>query len=508
MRQVQNNQKQIGEILIPDVKISLTSRDEIPKILIGLQQMYKNSVVRKKIFKILEDSIPKKINVNTGRPGMYLWAILVLGVIRLSCNWDYDKLLEIANNHKILRQILGHGIRMNSFETDDETQYHLSTLKDNLPLLTTDILDHINQVVVNAGLEILGVYEANIKGRCDSFVVETDVHFPTDINLALDAIRSAIRLIASICSALGIQEWRQSSYNIRQIKKLFRLLQKLRRSKSKKQDKKEAKEKLIKEKHLDYIDLLYTHVHRIVLTIKKIREMGIVDEKLELELVKVEQYIEDVKRQNDQILRRVINDETIPHEEKVFSIFERHTEWINKGKVGITAELGLRVCVLEEQHGFILHHMVMEKQTDDKVAIPMVEETKRRFPNLTSCSFDKGFYTPENRTKLGGIIEGVILPKKGKVSGKDLDIERSEDFIKEKNQHAAVESAINALENHGLDRCPDHGIEGFKRYVALAIVGRNIQILGHIVQQKQLKDERRRLKLKKTWDAKRNQISA
>jgi hypothetical protein len=41
-----------------------------------------------------------------------------------------------------------------------------------------------------------------------------------------------------------------------------------------------------------------------------------------------------------------------------------------------------------------------------------------------------------------------------------------------------VESAINALENHGLDRCLDHGIDGFKRYVSLAVLARNIQILG------------------------------
>ena len=506
MRQVQNNQIKFGEILIPDVKICLTSRDEIPKILIGLQQMYNNSVVRKKIFKILENSIPEK-NVNTGRPGMYLWNILVLGVIRLCCNWDYDKLVEIANNHKILRQILGHGIRVNNYEIDDENQYHLSTLKDNLPLLTTDILDQINQVVVNAGLEILGESKVNLKGRCDSFVVETDVHFPTDISLALDAIRAAIRLIAAICSILGIQEWRQSFYHIKVIKRLYLRIQRLRPSNSKNQDKKNGRSEKIKEKHREFILLLYSYVNTIILTIRKVRDMGI-DDDVEIKLQKIEEYIEDIERQADQIRRRVLNDETIPHEEKVFSIFERHTEWINKGKAGVPSELGVRVCVLEEQHGYILHHMVMEKQTDDKVAIPMVEEAKRRFQNLTSCSFDKGFYTPENREKLSGIIEGVIMPKKGKVLGKDLEIETSEEFKKGKAEHAAVESAINALENHGLDKCPDHGIEGFKKYVALAILGRNIQILGNIVQQKKLKSERRRQKLKMTWEEKQNKKAA
>ena len=67
------------------------------------------------------------------------------------------------------------------------------------------------------------------------------------------------------------------------------------------------------------------------------------------------------------------------------------------------------------------------------------------------------------------------------------EIEDSEAFLQARRKHSAVESSINALENHGLDRCLDHGIEGFKRYVALAVVERNIQIMGHVLQQKKLK---------------------
>ncbi|MCU7882373.1 MAG: ISNCY family transposase, partial [Candidatus Thiodiazotropha sp. (ex Lucinoma aequizonata)] len=59
--------------------------------------------------------------------------------------------------------------------------------------------------------------------------------------------------------------------------------------------------------------------------------------------------------------------------------------------------------------------------------------------------------------------------------------------------HSAVESAINALEHHGLDKCPDHGIDAFKRYTALAVVARNIQRLGAVLrQQEQEKEQRKR----------------
>ncbi len=69
-------------------------------------------------------------------------------------------------------------------------------------------------------------------------------------------------------------------------------------------------------------------------------------------------------------------------------------------------------------------------------------------------------------------------------------------FIKTRYQHAAVESAINALEVHGLDRCPDHGLHGFKRYVSLAILARNIQQLGVKIKKQQVVAQQRKKKLK------------
>jgi hypothetical protein len=187
----------------------------------------------------------------------------------------------------------------------------------------------------------------------------------------------------------------------------------------------------------------------------------------------------------------VIHDEKIPHHEKVFSIFEPHTEWISKGKAGVTQELGLKVCILEDQHGFILHHQVMEKQTDNQVAVEMVSAAKNKFPGLTGCSFDKGFHSPENQINLADIIDNVVLPRKGRLSAETQAIEQAEEFIQARRKHSAVESAINALENHALDRCLDRGLFGFKRYVALAVLARNIQILGSKLQRKEQERLRR-----------------
>lgn len=485
MRKIIENQLKIGQVDISNIELDLRSRDEIPQLLSGLQAIYKDRSTRQRVFEILEQIVPDDIDAGNGRPGMDLWSILVLGTLRLNCNWDYDKLLEIANNHKTVREFLGHTI----YEFGE--QYALQTLKDNISLFTPEHIDQINKVVVKAGYKMLGYDKKSIKGRCDSFVVETDVHYPTDINLLWDAIRKVITLIAMECFPLGITEWRQSDYILRKIKKAFNLVRRLKRSNAKSEERKAKQEERIVQAHLQYVDLVGSYVERAKFCIGFLKQAGMGNVG---QIVMIENFIMHAERQIDQIIRRVVKGEKIPHSEKVFSLFEEHTEWISKGKAGVPQELGLKVCVLEDQYGFILHHHVMVDQTDDQIAVPMVADTRSKFSGLTSCSFDKGFHSPENQQNLKPLLDQVVLPRKGRLSKKAQQIENSEEFVHARRKHAAVESAINALENHGLDRCPDHGHHGFKRYVGLAVLSRNIQKLGAMLQQQTIKKMQRRKK--------------
>ena len=148
MRQFEPPPLPSGELGIADIELDPTSRDEIPQLLRGLQYLYVNPTLRAKLFQILDEMIPPEVDRTTGRPGMALWRILVLGVVRLNLNWDYDRLQEMANQHRTLRQMLGHGV-------EDATPYQVQTLKDNVSLLTPEILDRINQVVVNAGHQVV-----------------------------------------------------------------------------------------------------------------------------------------------------------------------------------------------------------------------------------------------------------------------------------------------------------------------------------------------------------------
>jgi IS5 family transposase len=480
MRVVQNTQMELGELDVSQIEFDLRSRDDIPKILRGLQHLYRNEELRQSVFALLESEIAPKVDKNNGRPGMTLWSVLVCGVLRLDLNVDYDRLHELVNQHKTLREMLGHSLY------DEDKSYAYQTLVDNVGLLTPELLDKLNQIIVAGGHALVKKGEGVLRGRCDSFVVETDVHFPTDINLLWDSLRKVITLTAHWCERQQLSDWRQYSYNLRQLKRLMRSAQNKKRSKAKtRQDKIDAQ---VTQAHQAYIDQARSHLDKIQATLTKLTATASTEL---LQKIEIEGYIKHAERQIDQIERRVIKGEVIPHAEKVFSLFEPHTEWISKGKAGVPVELGVKVCILEDQHQFILHHHVMEKQTDDQIAVSIIAEAKKRFPKLNTCSFDKGFHSPANQAELIQHLDQVTLPRKGKLSKERQAVERTEEFVKARRAHSAVESAINALEVHGLDKCPDHGIDGFKRYVALAIVTRNIRRMGDILWQQDVERARK-----------------
>lgn len=154
MRTVLNPQLTLTETDIGAIQISLKSRDDIPKLLLGLQYIYAHREIRDEVFEILKEVVPNKVDgkgkarISVGRPGMEQWRILVLGTLRLCLNTDYDRLVDLANHHVTIRQMLGHPGQISDL---DATQYTLQTLKDNLRLFTPGLLGRINEVAVRAG---------------------------------------------------------------------------------------------------------------------------------------------------------------------------------------------------------------------------------------------------------------------------------------------------------------------------------------------------------------------
>ena len=459
-------QLELGTTPIEEIEIPTKSRDELPPVLRALQYIYIKPEINEKVFKIIEKRINRYKN---GRPGLTLWEILVLGAVRLTLDVNYDRLEHIANYDSIVRELLG--VKSTGFQK--LKKYSLTSLKENVSKIDDEILEEINEVVVKQGHRIKKKEGEKIRVKIDSYVLESTVHFPTDINLLLDSGRKIIETLEKIIEEVSIEGWRKSKHWKRSLKNLSRTIGRISRGGGK------QKEKRIKQEVKKY--LRTARVIKEKLSKSKEEILGITNNIKIIGLLESLRYYEQMLQKHiDLVERRIIKGEKIPHEEKVFSIFEPYTEWIQKGKSGKAVELGLKIAVGTDQYGFILTHKVMKKQQDVEVAVPMVKKIKKQY-DVESVSFDKGFWSPSNKEQIEKMIEIVVMPKKGKLNKQDSENERSKTFRQLRNQHSAIESSINSLEHHGLNRCPDKGLKNFKKYTALGILSYNLHLLGKLL---------------------------
>jgi IS5 family transposase len=214
-------------------------------------------------------------------------------------------------------------------------------------------------------------------------------------------------------------------------------------------------------------------------------------------IVLLDKYKKYVPKFTAQIERRLLKEEVIPAAEKIFSIFEVHTGWITKGKQNKRVEPGQLLLITSDQHQFITDYKIMEGQKDASQVKPLTERLEKKCAGkkIIRHSFDKGFRSKENLATLSATATGqVVLPKRGNHTKKDKESQSSKAFKTLRNQHSAVESNINMLEHHGLNRCMDKGSHGFKRCVGLSILAYNLQILGNALQATERRKEAQRQK--------------
>lgn len=490
MRKTFEQQLSFGSVPISEVELPEKSRDELPPVLKGLQYIYSQADLNQKVFDLLENKIFSKNN-HTGRPGMSLWEILVLGVVRLCLDIDYDRLQITANFDKLTRSILGVEDRYSEGKT-----YSVQTLKDNIHKIDDNVLEQINVIVAEAGFALKKKGKENaliIKG--DTYALETNVHFPTDINLLWDATRSCIRLINNLLMKYDFSGWRKISFWLHSTKNQFR-------DTSKKCFVKGYSEEKKQESVLKYLNLTKSVLSKTEQTLSELCEVFIVtsDQKGFDILCELEYYKGYVIKQIGLIERRVINGEIIPASEKVHSIFEPYTEWLQKGKAGNKVELGLKLFVATDQYNYIRHYQVVEKQVDSDISISVTEALLNKYPlnTIKSLSFDKGFASKENKEIISLFVGKLVMPLKGKLNKKTKEEESGKEFKKLKNAHSAVEANINQLEHNGLNRCPDKGIKGLKRYVGFGVLAYNLHHLGKDLIEKENAEKEKILKKAKS----------
>lgn len=485
MRQRFEQQMRLSTVAIGDVKFPLKSRDELPPVLKALQHIFITPELNVKVFALLEEKICKN-KKKTGRKGMDLWHLFVLAVVRHTLDTNWDRLHFTANYDELVRSIMGvHG----SIFYDEKIEFNYQSILDNVSLLDEKLLEEINDVVVEAGQQLLKKKEEDIRLKTDSYALETNVHFPTDLNLLWDSLRKCFDVTSQLRKHTGLKGWRKIKHLRSDLKTQFR-----KTSQQVFKGRKEYQKRQSVKQYLSQANNLSARFESIIIN----PPLNITNPAIILSLIEeLKRYVEFVKKFAGQVERRLLKGESIESSEKIFSIFEEHTEWISKGKLNKKVELGHLLLITTDQHHFIVDYKIMEKQKDASQVKDLQERLDKKYNGkvIYSHSFDKGFWSKDNyQTLQESKTEHVILPKKGKLNKEEKEREGSKTFKKLRHAHSAVESNINMLERHGLNRCFDKGLHGFKRCVGLSIVAYNLHQLGNALLEKEREELKRKQK--------------
>jgi transposase, IS5 family len=467
-----NPQPGLSTTPILDVELNFQCRDEIIPILRALQHVYSEPELRQEILKLVGQDVNRHSSRRRGRKGMDYWQVVVLAAVRLGCNLDFDKLQDLAEQHRALRQIMGIGA------WDSHVHFDWRRIRDNIDWLRPQTLRKINDCIVAAGHRLAPTAARSVRG--DSFVVETNIHYPTDSSLIGDGLRKILQLGASLAALLGIGGWRQHQHLLRKVRGLVREVGTAARSRVRNQTERvqAAYRPLF---HL--ADELLQRAHDL-----EWRSARSTD----LEVMALHQRFQHFRQLTERVCgyskRRVLHGEVIANHEKIFSMFEPHTELIRRGKVPEENQFGHSVLVIEDSVGFICAYQVMPHGSQDRdVVVPEMRKLQERLcGKIRRASFDQGFHSPENQKELAEIVAMPCVPIPG-VQGADQHA--NVEFRRARQNHPGVESAINGLQaGNGLKRCRDRTEPGYERYVGLGVLGRNLHVLGKVLLGREARD--------------------
>lgn len=468
MRKLFSRQRRLDCQSPEHVSLNFECRHEIIPVLRSLQHIYSHPVLRDEILKLVAQDVNRESRDDCGRPGMDYWQILVLSSVRLGCNLTYDALQDLAEQHRALRQIMGLG-------DWDEESFDFRRIHDNICLVCPETVAAVDHLIVGEGHRLAP--EAAKKVRADSFVMETNTHYPTESTLIRDGVRKVIELAVIQAEAFNLPGWRQHEHLLGKVQKLTRRI-----------------ERIAARKGPDYQERLKKPYRQLLKVSGKIlRKARCLCEELDasdgdssliFQVQELRTFMERTQHVRQTARRRVLLGKKVSNEEKLFSIFEPHTQLYKRGKAGEPEQFGRLLLVFEDAAGFVVRHHLLPRDKGDRDVI--VEQTKalQDFLNgkMESLSLDRGFHTPDNQLQLLQIVKHPCLPKPGAKQAAKQEETATVQFRQARQRHSGVESAIGALQSgNGMKRCRDHTEIGFERYLALAILGRNLHTLGRLL---------------------------
>jgi transposase, IS5 family len=414
-----------------------------------------------------------------GRRGLTAPQVLRSLVLMRVKNWDYRELRERIADGLTLRQFT-------DFYCDPVPKH--DAFNRGFNRLTPATLKAINDMVVQAAVA-LGL-EDGAKLRVDTTVVETDIHHPTDNTLLWDVVRVVTRLIGRLAKALnmrcieGFRDRRRSAR--RRMYEIQRMTTRQRQGAGSRQ----------------------TTTYRVLISIAEVvvaSAQAALDNtvrmrgkdlfaamRIEALRDEIAHYCDLGARVIDQARRRVLDGEQVPNAEKIYSVFEPHTDLIKRGKVRTPVEFGHKVFLAESAKGLITQYEVLKGNPCDEVHVaPSLKRHRRTFrraPELYGA--DRGFFSEQNVVAcVQGAVTTVCIPQRGgsKIPQRQA-YERSAAFKHGQRFRAGIEGRISVLmRGRGMKRCRAEGTKRFALFVGAAVLANNLMIIAALLTKRSVR---------------------
>ena len=435
-----------------------------------------NSAVVELVRKDLERGLK---NPRAGREGINPAQVLRSLILMRVKNWDYRELRERINDGFTLRAFT-------QFDSQPVPMHDAFNRAFNR--LTPATLAAVNQLVVQAAVA-LGLEDGK-QLRVDTTVVETNIHHPTDSTLLWDSVRTITRLVDDLDEKIpqGVKDFTHRTLSARR-----RMLEIQRIARQQREQQQTPKyRKLIR-----ITEQVVRNAKQVIGVAKRVRK---VDELTRAAIqgicTEITSYCQLASRIIDQTRRRVLLAETVPAEEKVYSIFEPHTDLIKRGKAQKPVEFGHKVFLAESAHGLITEYRVLKGNPADSIQVqPSLEHHQQTFQHAPEgYAGDRGFHSAENVQKCKDAgVSLVCLPQRGGQKTAEQEAwESSRAFKKEQKFRAGIEGRISVLfRGRGMKRCLFKGRERFEILVGAAVLANNLMRIADLLEKRKSKRRRK-----------------
>jgi IS5 family transposase len=353
-------------------------------------------------------------------------------------------------------------------------------------------VDELNRAVVRGAVG-LGL-ENGSQLRVDTTAVETDIHYPTDSALLWDGVRVICRLVEQLGeraseAAQGFSDHRRRAR--RRMQEISRM-----------RDRRGKRRRSWRQKYRDLLWVSDEVVHSAAEVVERARSVRLADP---LDAIVVAVLAEEIVRYStllarviDQTRRRVFAEETVPSDQKVYSLFEPHTDLIKRGKARKPVEFGHKVFLAESRSGLITDYQILDGNPPDE---RQVEDSLKRHTGLFGhlpdlYAGDRGFDGAHKRqAETDGVT--MCIPQRGGQRTPERAVEeKSRRFKSGQRFRAGIEGRISVLfRGRGMKRCRLHGRERFEVFIAAAVLANNLLIIAARLERKDRRKNQTSLRL-------------